>query len=195
VKGWVYVISKKAMPKLVKVGHTMKDPELRAQELDHSGLPHRYIVEYELLIEDPRSIVMKAHVGLAHIAERKEWFRCSLEEAVATIRKAAKDYKIINEEFKHVDREKAERLRRKQKAAEARRLAELKRKREEEESPFTPITTREISQRLQSPEARRRLSEMKRWLRQYMYEEWAKNIGLLLLFLVLFFLAMWLILR
>jgi hypothetical protein len=50
MKGWVYVISNKAMEGLIKVGHSTKDPELRAQELDHTGSPHPYIVEYEMLI-------------------------------------------------------------------------------------------------------------------------------------------------
>jgi hypothetical protein len=37
MKGWVYIISNKAMPDLVKVGFSTKDPQLRAQEFDNAG--------------------------------------------------------------------------------------------------------------------------------------------------------------
>jgi len=37
MKGWVYVISNKAMSGLVKVGYSTKDPELRAAELSHTA--------------------------------------------------------------------------------------------------------------------------------------------------------------
>lgn len=56
MKGWVYVISNKSMPELVKVGYSTKDPDLRAMELNNTGAPHPYTVNYELLIENPREI-------------------------------------------------------------------------------------------------------------------------------------------
>jgi len=37
MKGWVYVITNKAMPSLVKVGFLTKDPGLRAKELGNTG--------------------------------------------------------------------------------------------------------------------------------------------------------------
>ncbi|KFC76184.1 GIY-YIG nuclease family protein [Massilia sp. LC238] len=45
MKGWVYVITNKAIPDLVKVGYSRKDPELRAAELNNTGAPHPYMVE------------------------------------------------------------------------------------------------------------------------------------------------------
>jgi hypothetical protein len=83
MKGWVYIISNQAMPGLVKVGHTLKDPELRAAELFHTGTPYSYVVEYEVLIEEPSKMERRAHQFLANKREGKEWFRCSAEEAVA----------------------------------------------------------------------------------------------------------------
>jgi hypothetical protein len=47
MKGWVYVITNLAMPGLVKVGYSRKDPELRAAELNSTGTPHPFVVEYE----------------------------------------------------------------------------------------------------------------------------------------------------
>ena len=64
MKGWVYIISNPAMPGLVKVGHSTKDPELRARELNNTGTPHPYTVEYEMLIEDPFRVEQQTHNAL-----------------------------------------------------------------------------------------------------------------------------------
>lgn len=112
MKGWVYVITNKAMPGLVKIGYSTKDPELRAQELNHTGSPHPYQVEYEVLIEDPFQLEQKAHKLLASMREAKEWFRCSPEEAVASI-KAIVGNQAISETYKRVEKAKAEVLHKK----------------------------------------------------------------------------------
>lgn len=109
VKGWVYVISNRAMPGLVKVGYSMKDPELRARELNHTGAPHPYAVEYEVLIEEPYAVEQRTHKLLSTRREAKEWFRCSPEEAIAAIKQIAGD-RTINETYKRAEREKAEAL-------------------------------------------------------------------------------------
>ena len=53
MKGWVYIITNKAMPDLLKVGYSTKDPALRANDLHNTGVPHRYVVEYDALVEEP----------------------------------------------------------------------------------------------------------------------------------------------
>lgn len=53
MKGWVYIITNEAMPNLLKVGFSTKDPELRANELHTTGVPYRYVVEYEALVNEP----------------------------------------------------------------------------------------------------------------------------------------------
>jgi len=97
------------MPGLVKVGYSTKDPELRAAELNHTGAPHPYLVEYELLIEEPYAVEQKTHKALSSKREAKEWFRCSPEEAVAAIKQNAKN-PVISETYKRAKREKAEAL-------------------------------------------------------------------------------------
>lgn len=109
MKGWVYVITNKAMPGLVKVGYSMKDPDFRAAELNHTGAPHPYLVEYELLIEEPYTVEQKTHKLLSQKREAKEWFRCSPEEAVAAIKQIAGN-STINETYKRAERAKAEAL-------------------------------------------------------------------------------------
>lgn len=73
------------MPGLVKIGFSTKDPLLRAEELG-TGSPHPYQVEYDVLVDDPRSIEQRLHRILSHKREGKEWFRCGISEAVNEIR-------------------------------------------------------------------------------------------------------------
>lgn len=87
MRGWVYIITNKAMPGLVKVGYTLKDPDLRARELGHTGTPLPYVVEYEVLVNKPRVVEQMVHSGLGGHRVGKEWFRCSLDEAINCIRR------------------------------------------------------------------------------------------------------------
>lgn len=86
MRGWVYIITNKAMPGLIKIGYTLKDPELRAQELSNTGNPHPYQVDYEVFVVNPYSIEKKIHQELSDSKEGKEWFRCSTTEGINCIR-------------------------------------------------------------------------------------------------------------
>ena len=109
MKGWVYVISNISMQGIVKVGYSTKDPELRAEELNHTGAPHPYLVDYDMLVENPREVEQKAHKILRAWRENKEWFCCSTEEAIAAIKQAADGAEIV-ESYKRAERERAESL-------------------------------------------------------------------------------------
>ena len=109
MKGWVYIISNRSMPGLIKVGCTGQDPELRAEGLGGTHSPHPYKVEYEILIEQPEKIEGLAHRALSEYREGKEWFRCTVEKGIAAVKQVAGDL-IINETFKHADRKKSEEL-------------------------------------------------------------------------------------
>jgi hypothetical protein len=89
VRGWIYVITNKAMPGLHKIGFSTKDPVLRAEELGHTGSPHPYTVLYDALVEDARGIEQAVHRLLNDKREGKEWFRCSVAEAIEAIKKTA----------------------------------------------------------------------------------------------------------
>ena len=94
IRGWVYVISNEAMPGLFKVGFSTKDPHLRARELNHTGSPQPYVVEYDALVRAPRETEQRIHKVLRDKRDGKEWFRCSLGEAVAAIRSIATTERI-----------------------------------------------------------------------------------------------------
>ena len=95
MRGWVYIITNAAMPDLVKVGYSTKDPDLRAAELSHTGNPLPYVVVYELLIRNPFEIEQKTHALLRDRREGKEWFRCSVESAIKCVREAARDQGLL----------------------------------------------------------------------------------------------------
>lgn len=139
MKGWVYVISNRAMSGLVKVGYSAKDPDLRAEELNHTNSPHPFVVEYDMLIEEPYQIEQRAHKYLSSVREGKEWFRCNAEEAIAAIQRAASGAAIV-ENFKRAHREKAEGIRRQHEAEEQRqrtlteRLRAIEAKAQEQET-------------------------------------------------------------
>lgn len=97
MKGWVYIISNKAMPDIVKVGYSNKDPCGRANELG-TGAPHPYQVEYEIIVEHPRKVEQSAHIILASVNEGKEWFRCDVPTAINAIKQACNGYTIYSEQ-------------------------------------------------------------------------------------------------
>ena len=103
VRGWVYIISNKAMTGLVKVGFSTKDPNLRALELNHTGAPHPYSVEYDLIVENPYQVEQLAHKLLSEVREGKEWFRCSVDEARSAIIKATGEKVFIENIMRNGD--------------------------------------------------------------------------------------------
>lgn len=94
------------MPGLIRVGYSSKDPELRAKELNNTGSPYSYIVEYDMLIDEPFQIEQRVHKLLAAKRKGKEWFECSAEEAVGAIQSVA-GTSFISQTFKKANREKA----------------------------------------------------------------------------------------
>ena len=93
--GFVYVITNRAMPGLVKVGRTTRMPEERARELGGAGVPYPYEVRYALRTSAHRAVEAAAHkllkaVRLQHEGGGVEWFACSVREARNAIKRAAR---------------------------------------------------------------------------------------------------------
>ena len=83
--GWVYLFTNQAMPGLVKVGYTTRHPNARAVDLDGSGVPHPYRVNYAVFVAEPRQLEHQVHRALSEYKEKKEWFRCSVEQAISVL--------------------------------------------------------------------------------------------------------------
>lgn len=93
-------MSNKAMPGLLKVGYSTKDPVLRVEELSGTGHPHPFCVEYDALVWEPRVIEQAVHLRLSDFHEAKEFFRITIDTAVSAIYAeiAARNEKVIVEE-------------------------------------------------------------------------------------------------
>lgn len=102
MKGWVYVLSNESLDGLVKIGFSTKDPQSRAKELSgDTGVPTPFIVEYEMLVEDPHSCEQRAHDLLddKRVNQRREFFHCSVNDAIESAKQCV-DSEIIFEKFR-----------------------------------------------------------------------------------------------
>lgn len=88
--GWVYIISNKAMPGILKIGYTERTPYIRAYELYNTGCPYPYKVDYSVYVNKPFEVEQKAHELQRSTNVGKEWFSCSQEQAIETISNAIK---------------------------------------------------------------------------------------------------------
>lgn len=88
--GWVYIISNKAMPDILKIGYTERTPYIRAYELYNTGCPYPYKVDYAIYVDRPYEVEQKAHELQRENNVGKEWFSCPHDVAVTTIRDAIK---------------------------------------------------------------------------------------------------------
>ena len=102
IRGWIYIITNNAMPGLVKIGFSRKDPILRASELGGTGLPYPYVVIYDALVEDPQNIERLIHDQFQEKLENKEWFKCSGEYAISEIKRIIKG-KILLDKYHDPD--------------------------------------------------------------------------------------------
>lgn len=100
MRGWVYIITNRAMPDLIKVGYSHRDPIVRATELDGSGMPHPYVVAFDVLVHNPDKLEKEIHAALLQFREGKEWFRISVLDAAEKIRSMSVSLtEFVNKDF------------------------------------------------------------------------------------------------
>jgi hypothetical protein len=142
--GSIYVASNPSMPGLLKVGRTAKTANERMAELYSTGVPTRFEVELELRVADCHEAESLAHKALARWREsdNREFFRCSLEQAVRAIVPVVGDFSVefannlfgVPELIKK-EQDKAERK-------EQRRLQDRLRRLREVESSLRTLTSK-----------------------------------------------------
>ena len=95
-RGCVYILSNPSIPNLLKIGYTSKTARERAKEIDSTGVPTPFHVEYEAFVSNPKKTERKVHEILVDKREndKREFFKCSIKEAVSTIRTTAKTHLI-----------------------------------------------------------------------------------------------------
>jgi hypothetical protein len=86
-KGFVYILSNASMPGLLKIGLSTKVPTERAAELNTTGVPSPFVVEYYCLVTEAAALEATVHRKLASVRHTndREFFRLSLEAAIAVV--------------------------------------------------------------------------------------------------------------
>lgn len=114
MKGWCYVITNPHIKGLVKIGWTSRQPEVRALELYTTGVPSEYQIEYAAEVAAADAAEKHAHLILRKVRENasREYFRCTVSDAISVVREAAQRFGLISERFLGVEREEAEALQR-----------------------------------------------------------------------------------
>ncbi len=97
--GRVYVLTNSVMPGLVKIGYTLATVEGRIKELFTTGVPSDFVIAYQVEVRAPSSLEAVVHKKLTEYRENqnREFFRCSVEIAISTVRGLA--IEIIDEEI------------------------------------------------------------------------------------------------
>lgn len=90
-KGFVYILSNAGMPGLLKIGFTTKVPTERAAELNTTGVPSPFEVEYYCLIEGAAALesVMHRELASARHTNDREFFRLSIAAAIQAVEQCA----------------------------------------------------------------------------------------------------------
>lgn len=85
--GFVYAFSNESMPGILKVGMSQRVPDLRAKDddLNSTGVPTAYKVEYYAFFPDAFLAERTAHQRLSDWHVNKEYFRLPLDHAVSVI--------------------------------------------------------------------------------------------------------------
>ena len=74
-----------SMPGIIKVGMSTKVPTERAKELEDTGLPMPYVVQYYAFFDDMRQAEKKAHNELSKYHYNKEFFKTDVGTAINCI--------------------------------------------------------------------------------------------------------------
>ena len=95
-KGFVYVMSNKSMPGLIKVGMSTKVPDERAKELSSgTSTPTPFIVEYYAIFDDMIKAERMAHQRLKSHHHGKEFFSTTVENAIYSIEELGLSFKKL----------------------------------------------------------------------------------------------------
>lgn len=87
-RGYVYILVNPAFPGFLKIGKTMKEPEIRARELSSgSGVPAPYAVAWDAFVNDCGHVERLIHRELAHARSRndREFFAVPLKNAISVV--------------------------------------------------------------------------------------------------------------
>ena len=91
--GFVYVLTNRGMPGLVKIGFTESLPEDRAKKLYTTGVPTGFEVAFRVTTSRPRDVEAKVHDLLEkhRFDGAREFFHVDVQQAIEAVRLALSD--------------------------------------------------------------------------------------------------------
>jgi hypothetical protein len=92
---WVYILSNLAMPDMIKIGYTAKDPFSRAHQISRgTGIPLGFEVEWAYKCFKGEKIEQEVHKYFKEqrVNTQKEFFRVSLDQAKEIIEHIGSKY-------------------------------------------------------------------------------------------------------
>jgi len=109
--GFIYIMSNPGHPGLLKIGQTSKDPNVRRRELNSTGVPEDFVLEYRVLADDYQRLEKEIHQRLKKYRLRtdKEFFEISVEEAISILRDVAGE-RIEYEKIFYVSPQEVDRI-------------------------------------------------------------------------------------
>lgn len=85
-KGFIYIMSNKSMPGIIKIGMSTKVPEERAKELSsETSAPTAFVVEYYAFFEEMEKAEKQIHQKLKEFHFSKEFFKLNIPNAIACV--------------------------------------------------------------------------------------------------------------
>lgn len=88
-KGYVYVLSNRYMPNILKIGYTCKTVKRRAWQIykTSTGTPSPFKVEHQVETNDARALEAKVHkrLNLLRVNKGREFFCCTVPYAIEMI--------------------------------------------------------------------------------------------------------------
>jgi len=115
--GYIYVLSNPSMPGVLKIGKTTRDVTARAMELQSTGLPTPFEIEFSIHVNDCHSLEKLVHNSLAtdRVSNNREFFNTTIEEVKGEIVHHAGDdftnadvfFDIYQNEIEKLDKERA----------------------------------------------------------------------------------------
>lgn len=96
MKEYIYILSNRSMPGLIKVGKTTTHPSQRMSELHSTGVPTPFELEFSAMVSSCDYSEKAAHRALANyrVAGNREFFRISVKKAIELLIPTIGDYKI-----------------------------------------------------------------------------------------------------
>lgn len=99
MKGWIYIFSNPAFKNnIIKIGKTSRTPKERRTELDTTGVPDSFSLEYKAYVKNFSSVERRVHRKLNsfRLRQSREFFNCEISAAVTAIRQCSE---VIEESF------------------------------------------------------------------------------------------------